>query len=304
MSRVLIIFLKAIAFLGKKLYNNIITIERVDCMQKLFKDKKTEIGVCNFLTFIIVLGIIGTYFVIFQLGNLQRDFSAMKLITFIPMFLMSLYAFVYAVMNREEKTVFALLGVLLISIFSVTEACFGTMTDIINGRKIFEFFGEAVKGLFVFMLFDRIVSEKAMVQRIWYLALSFVILIVPAVYISLYWFESTMEFAAGFYIHALYFLHGVVLAYSLTSAIMVFVFYVKNRQKNAESFTFTGSLLFSGSLLVYEILSVINMISQNGRLEHYIDALTLVTDAGLVMIVLTAVKMYKVQERISRNKRK
>ena len=141
-------------------------------MNNLLQNKKNEINICTFISFVVAIGIIGSYFVIFQLGNLQKDLSAMKLITYIPLFLLGMYSFVFSVKNKEAGVKSSLFGVMFISLLFAVESFFGVMTTDLNGRMIFKFLAEAFSAVFVFMLLDSFRMTKVMVCRVWYWVVS------------------------------------------------------------------------------------------------------------------------------------
>lgn len=272
-------------------------------MDKIFSSKKLEINICTFASFIIVLGTIGSYFVLFQLGNLQKDFSIMKLITYIPMFLISVYTFIYALINDEAGTESSLFGVAFISLFVIIESFFGALTTDINGRIISEFLSEAVKAIFVFMLMDRIVTSKAMVCRVWYLILSFVFLVLPAAALGLYWIEATRDVVMEAYILLLYILHGSVFMYALAAILTGVVWSRKSLFTAKDKFSFWSNFVYALSLLMYSAFSIlINMIFQNSSLNHIVDATSLLTDISLLMIILAAVKKYNVPSTVKAKK--
>lgn len=274
-------------------------------MDKIFTNKKLEISICTFASFIIVLGVIGSYFVLFQLGNLQKDFSIMKLITYIPMFLVSVYAFIYSLKNNESGIKSALFGVAFISLFVIIESFFGALTTDINGRIIFEFLSEAVKAVFVFMLMDRIVARKAMVCRAWYLILSFVFLFLPSAALGLYWIEATRDVVMESYILLLYILHGSVFVYALAAIITGVILGRKGFFKPEDKILVWSNFIYALSLLMYSAFSIlINMVFQNSAWKHTVDATLLLTDISLLMIMLASVKKYNIPSMSGAKKRK
>lgn len=273
-------------------------------MNKLLQNKKLEINICTFISFVVAIGIIGSYFVIFQLGNLQKDLSTMKLITYIPLFLLSVYSFVFSVKNKENGVKSVLLGIMAISLLVIVESFFGALSTDLNGRMIFKFLGEAFSAIFVFMLMDSFYLTKAMVCRVWYWILSCVCLILPAIFICLYWLESTREYVMEGYVLSIYTLHSAVLVYALIAIVLDSIILVKKNAVQISKFAIWSNFVYAVALACFSLLSILNIVFQGSGWVHLVDALRLLSDVGLLMILIASVKKYDINTTKTIKKRK
>lgn len=268
--------------------------ERMKKMTKLFSDKKTEISVCAIFTMLLAMCMVGSYYL-----QYSSDIYWVKSFSYVLLLLFSLYVFVFSMLNKEKNEKFASLGLLIATVFALTENVMGLLSRA-DLRVAFEAIALAFKAFVVFTLLDVLVFKTNLLKKWWYYLIGLVLLLVPAMFKALPMISaylSSVITADQIKLFTCIF-NIVVSVFALTALVISVIAIIKKVQP----FSCWSALIYNISVLLYGIFGLLRALGINA--EQATRNTAIAFELGTVLLLLAIINLNKPVEKKSNKKHK
>lgn len=250
-------------------------------VRELFTDKSKEKGICAFFTMLLAMCMVGSYYLQFS-----RDIYWVKLVTYVVLLICSVYVLVFSVKNKEKNAKSVAIGLTVLFGLSVVESIFGVLSRV-DFRNAAEAAVIAVKAAFVFLLIDTTVLHKNMMKTPWYIALSAVLLLVPAILRILpICFSAMTNSALGQNVQLVIKIeHAIVALFGLAGV----VFAIVSLARKQNTFVCWSSLLYGLSVLMYGVFGYLSLYFNTNQ---WTLNTAMLFELSSILLILGAVNEY------------
>ncbi len=251
-------------------------------MRELLTEKNKEVGVCAFVTMLLAMCIVGSYYL-----QYTQDVYWIKLFTYVLLLLCSGYVLAFAWINKEQNVKSAVTGLIIAFVFALAESIFGVISRA-DLRIATEAITIAVKAALVFTLLDALVFGSALIKKWWYILLSVILLIIPALLKALpVLFTSLANSALGENITVITIVfYAFVGLFGIAGA----VFAIIQIARKQYTFVSWSALLYSLSVLLYGIFGILRIYMDA---EQWTKNTAILFEVASILLILAAANQNK-----------
>lgn len=251
-------------------------------MREFLKDKSRESGVCAFFTMLLAMCVVGSYYL-----QYSGDLYWVKLFTYALLLICTVYVFVFACVNKEKDVKIAAGGFIAVFVLALLESIFGVMS-----RADFRIAAEAItialKAALVFTLLDSLVLGGALIKKWWYVLLSVVLLLVPAVLKALPMLFTALSngFLGNNITNITIVFNALVAAFGVAGIVFAAIQIAKKQY----TYISWSALLYSLSVLMYGIFGILRIYM---NAEQWTKNTAMLFEVAAVLLILAMANLHK-----------
>lgn len=246
-------------------------------------NKEKQGSVCAFFAMLLSMCIVGSYYL-----QYSQDLYWVKLFTYAIMILCGGYLFASSIARKDNVEAAATLGLLLVFIFSELESMFW-LTRRADWRKMAEAISLAFKAFGSFTMIDILVFNCTFVKKLWYIVMSVILLLVPAILKSLPIVVTSLT--NSFLAENISLLNIVFnLCVVLYGSVVIIISLIKIIRKDS-TFAIYASLCYALSVFLYGAFGVLRQLGYDA--VQWSKNTAIVFEIGAMMLLIAIVNYNK-----------
>lgn len=252
-------------------------------LKEFLKNKEKQGGICAFFAMLLAMCVVGSYYL-----QYSQDLYWVKLFTYAIMILCGGYVFASSVVRKDTFEATAMFGLLLALVFAEIESVFW-LTRRADLRKAAEALSLAFKAAATFTLIDVLVIKSALIKKVWYIIVSVVTLLIPAIVKSLPLVVTSL--VDGFLAENISILNIIFNAFVIIFGLAAIVLCFIKIAKKEGTFAVYASMCYALSIFLYGAFGLLRQIGYDA--VQWSKNTSILFEIGAMMLIIAIVNYNK-----------